>query len=152
MATIEKWPDGYILDMDSRREDPLFYYRQEDDWVEVVGFQVEPLYEEREAERVEISVFADHRKREIGLAESKREEIYVRVVPSLVARHERWNHVRLTGTDLEVVLRSGSLSYEMTQLGFERQSTEGRDDALWSRSRPTTEPAAVLTRTMDDDG
>ena len=133
MATIQRWEDGYILDMDPRREDPLFYYRREDDWSEVIGFEVLPLYEERTAERVEISVFADHRGREMELETSRREEVYVRVLPALIAHHESWKHVLLRGDDLEVVLESGSLLRELRRLGFDPEIREGSDGVLWSR-------------------
>jgi hypothetical protein len=40
LAVLKGWPDGYMLDMDPRREDPLFYYRTED-WSEAIGFDRE---------------------------------------------------------------------------------------------------------------
>ena len=52
MSTLERWPDDYVLTRDPRREDPLFYYRQEGTWAEAVGFQVFPPYEESDAPEV----------------------------------------------------------------------------------------------------
>ena len=72
MATIQAWPDGYSLDMDSRRQDPLFYYRNGDDWENAIGFEVLPLYEERSARDVSISVWAGHRDRDPWPVDSPR--------------------------------------------------------------------------------
>ena len=58
MASIKEWPDGYLLSMDPRREDPLFYYMKRDDWEHAIGLEVLPLYEERAAVEVTISVWA----------------------------------------------------------------------------------------------
>ena len=40
MATIKEWPEGYLLSMDPRREDPLFYYMRGDDWERAIGLDI----------------------------------------------------------------------------------------------------------------
>lgn len=95
MATLERWSDGYVLDMDPRREDPLFYYRREDDWSGAIGLEVLPLYRERDSEEIELSVFEDHRERELRLSDTERQLLYVRAVPALAGRHDRWKRMLL---------------------------------------------------------
>ena len=132
MATLERWSDGYILDMDPRREDPLFYYRREDDWFEAIGFEVLPLYRERDSAEIEISVYEEHRKREFELNEPERELMYVRAVPAFAGRHDRWKRMLLKAHDLVVVLRSGSLADGLLQVGFIQGPTD-EDNVLWTR-------------------
>ena len=132
MATLERWSDGYILDMDPRREDPLFYYRRQDDWSGAIGFEVLPLYRERDSEEVEVSVFADHRARELRLNETERELLYVRAVPALAGLHDHWKRMLLKGVNLGAVLRSGSLADELLRVGFVQGATDDVT-ALWTR-------------------
>jgi hypothetical protein len=133
MATLEKWSDGYDLNMDPRREDPLFYYRPASGWDDVIGFEVLPLYEERSAGEVTISVWKDHRDREASLEPEARELMYVRCVPSLAAYHDSWQVIRLVGEDLEAVLASGELEGAMNRHGFSLAPASTEDSATWAR-------------------
>jgi hypothetical protein len=136
MAVIESWPDGWILNMDPRREDPLFYYLHGDDWSHAIGIQVLPLYQERTAPRVAISVFSKHRDREMSLDTAERERMYERALPALAARHESWSEIRLTATDLPAILKSGSVARELERLGFRKAASPDPepDSVTWSRS------------------
>ena len=132
MAILERWPDGFILDMDPRREDPLYYYRREDDWSGAIGFEVLPLYRERDSEQVELSVFEGHRERELELSDTERELLYSRAVPALAGRHDSWKRISLKAVSLGVVLGSGSLADGMLQVGFVQGATDDRI-VLWTR-------------------
>ena len=120
MYTLEKWPDGYVLTMDPRREDPLFYYRQEGTWDGAVGFQVLPPYEESEAPEVSISVFVDHLAREESMDMADRRLMYVRVIPALAAHHDAWKRLVLRAQDLTRILEGGALESRFLDLGFSR--------------------------------
>ncbi len=109
MSTLERWPDGYVLTRDPRREDPLFYYRQEEIWAGAIGFHVLPPYEESAAPEVSISVFVDHLAREQSLDMTDRRRMYVRVIPALAAHHDVWKRVVLRAQDLTEILEGGAL-------------------------------------------
>jgi hypothetical protein len=137
MAILESWSDGYVLDLDPRREDPLFYYRLGYDWAHAVGFEVLPLYEERTAEEVEISVFCRHRQRERGLSAEVRAAMYARVVPALAAYHDRWRRILLRGEDLETVLSNGAALRELWRLGFTSEQFDTNSLLFVHFSTPT---------------
>lgn len=133
MPTLERWPDGCVLTKDPRREDPLFYYRQEGTWAGAVGFQVLPLYEESAAPEVSISVFVDHLAREQSLDMTDRRRIYVRVIPALVAHHDVWKRVVLRAQDLTGILEGGALGSRLRDLGFSRVDRLEPHAAEWWR-------------------
>ncbi len=133
MAMIQTWPDGYGLSMDPRREDPLFYYRREDSWEDVIGFEVLPLYEERTAPEVSISVWGGHRDREAALDKEERERLYVRSILALAAYHDAWRVVRLVADDLAGILASGELAHELGRHGFSRTPSSTQDSVTWTR-------------------
>jgi hypothetical protein len=133
MAAIQTWPDGYVLSMDPRREDPLFYYRRAGDWEDVIGFEVLPLYEEHTALEVTISVFARHRPREAALGPEERERLYVRCVAALAAYHDRWREIHLLAEDIAVLLASGVLEHEMKNHGFSCAPASGPNSVTWTR-------------------
>ena len=135
MATIQTWPDGYHLDMDSRREDPLFYYMTGDDWESAIGLEVLPLYEERTALEVSISVWAGHRDREAALDSGEREQMYVRSISALAAYHDRWGEIRLVAEDLAAILETGAMSLELNRLGFSQAPSSTPDAVTWIRDR-----------------
>lgn len=118
MATIEIWPDGYVLSMDPRREDPLFYYLQETDWAGAIGFQVLPLCEESAAPEVSISVFVDHLIREQALEMPDRRRMYVRVIPALAVQFAAWKRVVVRARDLAQILEGDALHHRLQELGF----------------------------------
>ncbi|MCL7961162.1 MAG: hypothetical protein M8861_13295 [marine benthic group bacterium] len=133
MARIKEWPDGYLLSMDSRREDPLFYYMKEDDWEHAIGLEVLPLYEERTALRVSISVWEGHRDREAALTARDREQMYVRSLSALAAYHDRWGEIRLVAEDIAAVLESGAMANELKRLGFSMTPSSIPDSVTWTR-------------------
>lgn len=133
MAILKRWSDGYVLNIDSRREDPLYYYMREDDWSGAVGLEVQPLYYDGEASTVEIAVFRNHRQREQALGDTGREELYLRALPALAAHHDGWKQVLLRATNLELILESGSLTREMRNLGFSQEPHADPYSVVWSR-------------------
>lgn len=133
MATIESWPDGHVLTMDSRHEDPLFYYVRGDDWARAIGFQVLPYYEESAASEVSISVFIDHVGREQALEMPGRREMYVRVIPALAAYFVAWKRVVLRAEDLDEILEGGALECGLHDVGFRRVDRPEPFAAEWWR-------------------
>jgi len=133
MATIQTWPDGYLLSMDSRREDPLFYYLYGDDWENAIGLEVLPLYEERSAPEVSISVWSGHRDREAALDPQERELMYVRSLSALAAYHERWDEIRLVAENIAGILESGALAHELKRQGFTLTLSSNPDSVAWTR-------------------
>jgi hypothetical protein len=133
MASIQEWPDGYLLSMDPRREDPLFYYMEGDDWEHAIGLEVLPLYEERTAPGVSISVWEGHRDREAALAARDREQMYVRSLSALAAYHDRWHEIRLVTEDIAAILGSGALANELVRLGFSMTPSSIPDSVTWTR-------------------
>lgn len=57
---LATWKDGFVFDTDPRREDPLYYYLLDGAWGSdsVVGFEIDPRYNEHKATSVCIRVFA----------------------------------------------------------------------------------------------
>ena len=133
MSTLERWPDDYVLTRDPRREDPLFYYRQEGTWAEAVGFQVLPPYEESDAPEVSISVFVDHLAREQSLDMDDRRRMYVRVIPALAAHHDVWKRLVLRAQNLTAVLEGGALGRRLSDFGFSRVERLEPHAAEWWR-------------------
>ncbi len=133
MSTIEKWPDGYVLTQDPRREDPLFYYRQEATWAGALGFHVLPPYEESSAPEVSISVFVDHLPREQSMDMTDRQRMYVRVIPALAAHRRGWRRVVLRAQDLTGILEGGALERRLGDLGFRRVERLETHAAEWWR-------------------
>lgn len=133
MSTLEKWPDGYVLTRDPRREDPLFYYRQEGTWAGAVGFHVLPQYEESDAPEVSISVFVDHLAREQSLDMDDRRQMYVRVIPALAAHHDVWKRLVLRAQDLTAVLEGDALGRRLSDFGFSRVERLEPHAAEWWR-------------------
>ena len=133
MATIKEWPEGYLLSMDPRREDPLFYYMRGDDWERAIGLELLPLYEERTAPRVSISVWAGHRDRETALAARDREQMYVRSLSALVTYHERWSEIRLVAENIDEIMKAGTLANELKRLGFSLTPSSTPNSVTWTR-------------------
>jgi hypothetical protein len=130
--TLAKWFDGFLLDCDARREDPLFYYRSEDHWETAIGLHILPEYQESNAAAVEIAVWQGHRQREYVLTDNERAQMYSRCVPALAAAYPRWKQIVLRATRLNEILRVGSLNARLGELGF-TQMTAGEDKATWCR-------------------
>jgi hypothetical protein len=133
MASIKEWPDGTLLSMDPRREDPLFYYMKEDDWEHAIGLEVLPLYEERTAPRVSLSVWEGHRDREAALDAREREQMYVRSLSALAAYHDLWDEIRLVAKNIAEIMKSGALANELWRLGFSLTPSFIPDSVTWTR-------------------
>jgi hypothetical protein len=83
---VAQWDDGYVLDTDPRREDPLYYYLPRDNWNDSVGIDVEPPYDEAQAKAATIAIFAAHRSRPVVATLEARKPILLRVLPVLIKR------------------------------------------------------------------
>ena len=133
MATLDSWSDGYIVDMDPRREDPTFYYRPEDSWDWTIGFQVLPLYEEWDAPEVSISVYVGHLSREQSMDAPDRQRMYARVIPVLAAHHKAWKRLVLRAWDLAAILEGEELELGLQEAGFRRVERDEPLAAEWWR-------------------
>src|SRR5262245_39846378 len=105
-----KWNDGYVLDTDPRREDPLYYYMRGSDWGSALGLRVEPAYQEHKATKVCICVFREHEAREAGMQPTERKEMYSRIIPVLVTRFPKWSQITLRSAYLSDLMEGGYLS------------------------------------------
>lgn len=105
MAILKRWSDGYVLNMDSRRE----------------------------ASSVEIAVFQNHRQREQALGDTGRVALYLRALPALAAYHDGWKRIVLRAMNLELILKGGFLSREMSSLGFSQEPHADPYSVVWSR-------------------
>jgi hypothetical protein len=115
---LAEWNDGYVLETDSRREDPIYYYMRDGVWGSGVGLEVDPLYEEHRATEVCIRVFREHQAREAGMQPAQRKEMYRRVISFLVARFPNWSRVTLHSTYLPELMEGGLLSAMFATLEF----------------------------------
>jgi hypothetical protein len=131
---IAKWDDGFILETDSRREDPLYYYMRRDAWKDAIGFEVDPMYQELEAKEVRISVFPDHRDRENRLSPADREQMYCRVVSALLARFTNWLLVELRSTHRSELSGDPPLRLAFEAAGFLPTKSTRSDEFRWRRA------------------
>ena len=128
-----RWSDGYVVNADPRREDPLYYYMQGDAWNSAIGFETEPLYHEHEGTDVTIGVFGDHRVRESALSPAAREEMYCRVLSVLLARFPKWLRVKVRSAYLPDLLGSPALGAVFEAEGF-APSGVGEGACEWRRA------------------
>ena len=134
---IQKWNDGYRLEGDPRHEDPLYYYLKEDDWGSAIGFQIDPLYEERRSANVTIQVFSKHALREASMEPPARKVMYCRVLPCLVGRHPQWQHVTLQSNYFNEFGADGALAGALCELGFSSdQYGMPAPGPVWRRTVP----------------
>ena len=131
---LAKWSDGYVLDTDPRREDPLYYYMQEGAWGSTIGFEVDPPYEEHKAIHVCIRVFLDpaHKFREAEMDKTKRQEMYCRVISELLGRFGRWLRVKLQSSYLSDIMLDGSLATIFKAAGFS-PAENTQDEITWTK-------------------
>jgi hypothetical protein len=54
MTKLAVWDDGYVIEIDGLRKDPLYYYMQEGSWGTGIGWLVEPRFKERTAKSVSV--------------------------------------------------------------------------------------------------
>lgn len=101
---IAKWSDGYVVDIDPRREDPLFYYVKDGAWGTAIGFEADALYEEHRAREVALQVWQKHTALEASLEEEERKLMYVRAIPALAAHFRNWQRVTVRGGKLTAIL------------------------------------------------
>jgi hypothetical protein len=131
---LAKWDDGYILDADPRREDPLYYYMKEGGWGSALGIEVDPLYEEFTASSVSIRVRPEHLPREAGMSAKERFEMYPRVVSVLLARFPKWSQVTLQSSHLPELLEQNSLPAVFTAAGFSPSMTLAPNENTWTKA------------------
>ena len=115
---LAKWDDGYVLETDPRREDPLYYYMREGGWGSAVGIEVSPLYDEHAKTKVTIRVWLSHLPREAGMISAERCEMFRRVVSVLLLRFPRWSHVTLQTTYMAELVGRGEVAVIFKEAGF----------------------------------
>ena len=129
---LAKWDDGYVLDADPRREDPLYYYMQEGGWGSALGIEVAPLYEEHTATRVSIRVWPEHLPREAGMEAVERRDMYHRVVYVLLSRFPKWSQVTLQSSYLTEITEQGLVSGAFAAAGFSRSISKASEET-WTK-------------------
>lgn len=92
---LSKWDDGFRIDTDPRREDPLFYYRRGEEWSSAIGVQVDPAYEEHQAAEVVVRVFPQHKALLAHFSDEEVEVLYGRIVKSLLKEYPNWLVVKV---------------------------------------------------------
>jgi hypothetical protein len=131
---LGKWDDGYVLDTDSRREDPLYYYVRGEDWKAAIGFEVNPLWKEAKADSVTIHVFREHEPRESEMSPLDRLTMYRRVILALLGRFPGWTRVCLNSAYLREILGDGSLPAAFHDAGFVTLEQPEPRQHIWSRA------------------
>lgn len=130
---IAKWDDGFVLDTDPRRQDPLYYYLREGSKDSVLGVRVDPLYEEHEATDVSIRISPEHQQREAGMEPAARREMYRRIISVLLKSFPRWKRVTLHSPHLRDVLEHGSISPLFVGAGFSRAHGDAPNERTWAK-------------------
>ena len=131
---LAKWDDGYVLDADPRREDPLYYYMREGGWGSALAIEIDPLYEEHSVTTVSIRVWPEHLPREAGLNTEERLQMYPRVISTLLARFPKWSQVTLQSPRLPELLEHSSLSAVFTAAGFSPSMSSAPDENTWAKA------------------
>ena len=129
---LAKWDDGYVLDSDPRREDPLYYYMREGTWGSAIGIEVSPLYEEQAASKVTIRVWPEHLLREASLNTAERCEMYPRIVSVLLRQFPKWSTVTLQALHISELVKDGQILSMFTKMGFSLTSST-TDEETWTR-------------------
>jgi hypothetical protein len=133
MTKLASWDDGYVIEIDGLRRDPLYYYMQEGKWGTGIGLLVEPRFKERTAKSVSIRVWQSHISREAGMEPAKRQAMYLRVVSSLVSRYSTWSKVTLQSSYLPEIMQHGPLSAVFEAAGFVKCTSLAPDENIWAR-------------------
>ena len=130
--TFATWKDGFALEQDSRRLDPIYYYVKDGDLVAAVPFEVEPLYEDERAPSPVITVAESARQRVAAMPRSDQLKMYVRVVSTLAKRYKAWQTVtlKIDGVDAQEI--ETQLTPVMQQLAFVLQSASP-SELVWAR-------------------
>jgi len=132
---LAKWDDGFVLDADPRREDPLYYYLRHGNWGAAIGIQVDPQYEEDKATSVSIQIFSDHLSREAGMDATDRCEMYNRAILVLLKRFPKWSSVTLRSPHLQWILEAGSVATIFSTEGFSCSISGGKpDEQTWTKA------------------
>ncbi len=133
---LAKWDDGYIFDMDPRREDPLYYYLKDKGWgSSAIGIEVEPMCEEHKVTTVSIKIWRDHLSREAEMNITERCKMYSRIIPVLLARFPNWLQVTLQSSFLPEIMEHSSLSEAFTEAGFLYISSPKSEMNIWTKSK-----------------
>jgi hypothetical protein len=121
---IAKWSDGYVLNIDPRREDPLFYYVKDGAWGTAIGFEADALYEEHRAQEVALQVWEKHAAREACLDEEGRKLMYVRAIPALAAHFKNWQRVTVRGAKLATIIPELSQAFALLKFRVASAASE----------------------------
>ena len=131
---LEKWEDGFVLDADPRREDPLYYYMRDGAWGSGIGVRVDPLYEEHKAANVTLSIFSEHLAREAGMDAAERLKMYHRIVSVLLGRFPKWSRVTLQSSYLPEIMVQDLVSAAFTSAGFLQSASTTPNEQTWTKS------------------
>ena len=143
---VASWNDGYVLETDPRREDPLYYYMRDGVWGSGVGLEVDPLYKEQKVTEVCIRVFREHQAREAAMQPAERKEMYHRIIPVLVARFPKVSQVTLHTHYLAELMEGGSLSAMFVSLGFGCPTEVGTNEIIYTKVVNSGSPSSVGTQ------
>jgi hypothetical protein len=136
MGVIAELGDGWVLDTDPRREDPLYYCLKHGAWSGAIAFEVLPLWEEERSTEVTIRVCREHRGRESFLNFGERERLYSHVLIALGTRFRKRSRICIRGARIEAVVSDSDLAKAMSSLGFRREADGGDDAVRFVRARP----------------
>jgi hypothetical protein len=130
----ERFTDGDAIDQDPRREDPLVYYVRGGDWLQAVGLEIDPPYEEHEATQVRSRVYTDHQARLSGLDQAAVRLVIERLVNALSKAYPQWR-AWTTEWPPFVIERVGvdTLGRLFASAGWHRVHSAGAGVLSWKR-------------------
>ena len=143
---LAEWEDGFVLNADPRRADPLYYYMRDEVWDSAIGLEVEPRYEEQTATEVTLSVFSEHLAREKGMAAPERRKMYGRVISVLLRCFPKWSRVTLRSDYLPEILEEGSVQAAFKAAGFAPGEIISRREQSWTKAH--LGPAGFSSRSI----
>jgi hypothetical protein len=130
---LKKWDDS-TLDCDSRREDPLYYYRPSHGWEGAIGIQIDPLYEEDKASEITIKVFDEHSGRVDGHPEEFVLQMYTRLLSILTARFPQWTQITLSSPVAKTLKENKEINKILMVNGFNFLNFDNDQCATWKKS------------------
>jgi hypothetical protein len=131
---LAEWSDGFVLNTDPRRDDPLYYYMPRDPWGSAIGIEVSPLYEEHNTREVSVQVWPSHVGRVTGMSAADRLQMYCRTVSTLLARFPQWTVVTLNASDLGDLIEHPSLAEVFAVAGFSQHPLLDSNQRRWAKA------------------